>query len=46
LKEAPSSLVVKKGETVLLPAMIKEVLLEPVTETKLLEIFVNEEETH
>ena len=38
-----NSEVVKKGETILLPAMIKEVLLEPVTETKLLEIFINEE---
>ena len=34
--------VVSKGETVLMPAMIKEIILEPVTETKLLEIFVNE----
>ncbi len=34
--------VISKGETVLLPAMIKEIILEPVTETKLLEIFVNE----
>ena len=35
--------VVSKGETVLLPAMIKEILLEPVIETKLLEIFINED---
>lgn len=35
--------VVTRGETVLLPAMIKEVLLEPVTETKVLEIFVDED---
>ena len=35
--------VVSRGETVLLPAMIKEVLLEPVIETKVLEIFVNED---
>jgi mannose-6-phosphate isomerase len=33
-----------KGETVLLPAMIKDVVLEPVTDTKVLEILVNEEE--
>ena len=32
-----------KGETVLLPAMIKDVVLEPVTDTKVLEILVNEE---
>lgn len=32
---------VKKGETVLLPAMIKEVLLKPVGEAQLLEIFIN-----
>ncbi|MCJ7447510.1 MAG: class I mannose-6-phosphate isomerase [Bacteroidales bacterium] len=31
---------VTKGETVLLPAMIKEVMLEPVPESKLLEIFI------
>jgi mannose-6-phosphate isomerase len=34
---------VSKGETVLLPAMIKEVILEPVTEARLLEIFINSE---
>jgi len=33
---------VTKGETVLLPAMIKEVILEPLTESKLLEIFIKE----
>lgn len=32
---------VSKGETVLLPAMIKEVTLEPVREARLLEIFIN-----
>lgn len=31
---------VSKGETVLLPAMIKEILLEPVGESLLLEIFI------
>jgi mannose-6-phosphate isomerase len=34
---------VSKGETVLIPAMIKEVILEPVKEALLLEIFVNSE---
>ncbi|MDP3001935.1 MAG: class I mannose-6-phosphate isomerase [Bacteroidales bacterium] len=34
---------VSKGETVLLPAMIKEVTLEPVREARLLEIFINSE---
>jgi len=34
---------VLKGETVLLPAMIKEVVLEPVKEARLLEIFINSE---
>jgi mannose-6-phosphate isomerase len=34
---------VKKGETVLLPAMIKEIKLEPVGEASLLEIFINSE---
>lgn len=33
---------VKKGESVLLPAMINEVMLEPVPETTLLEIFIPE----
>ena len=37
-----NSEIVTKGETVLLPAMIKEVLLEPVIETKVLEISINE----
>lgn len=37
-----NSEIVSKGETVLLPAMIKEVLLEPVIETKLLEVSINE----
>jgi mannose-6-phosphate isomerase len=32
---------VSKGETVLLPAMIKEVVLEPKREARLLEIFIN-----
>ncbi|HNW57986.1 MAG TPA: mannose-6-phosphate isomerase [Bacteroidales bacterium] len=32
---------VSKGETVLLPALIKEVTLEPVKEARLLEIFIN-----
>jgi mannose-6-phosphate isomerase len=35
---------VSKGETVLLPAMIKELTLEPVGEASVLEIFVNIEE--
>ena len=34
---------VKKGETVLLPAMIKEVILEPAGEASLLEVYVNED---
>ena len=34
---------VSKWETVLLPAMIKEVILEPLREAKLLEIFINSE---
>ena len=38
-----SSEKVIKGETVLLPAMIKEVRLEPLDEALLLEIFVNSE---
>jgi mannose-6-phosphate isomerase len=33
---------VSKGETVLLPAMIKEVILEPLPESKLLEIYIKE----
>ncbi len=32
---------VSKGETVLLPAMIKEIVLEPENEAKLLEIYIN-----
>lgn len=32
-----------KGETVLLPAMIKEVILEPSPEARILEIFINED---
>lgn len=36
-----NSELVSKGETVLLPAMIKEVILEPVGDAKLLEIFIN-----
>ncbi len=32
-----------KGETVLLPALIKEVILEPSPEAKVLEIFINED---
>lgn len=42
IKWEGNSEIVSKGETVLLPAMIKEVLLEPVIETKLLEIYINE----
>ncbi|HEX2967882.1 MAG TPA: type I phosphomannose isomerase catalytic subunit [Bacteroidales bacterium] len=34
---------VKKGETILLPAEIKEVILEPVNEAQILEVFINEE---
>jgi mannose-6-phosphate isomerase len=32
-----------KGETVLLPAMIKDIVLEPTMDTKVLEILINEE---
>ena len=32
---------VSKGETVLLPAMIKEVILEPSGDARLLEVFIN-----
>jgi mannose-6-phosphate isomerase len=32
---------ISKGETVLLPAMIKEVILEPAGDAKLLEVFIN-----
>jgi mannose-6-phosphate isomerase len=36
------SMIIKKGETVLLPAIIKEVYLEPVqAEAKLLEVYIN-----
>jgi mannose-6-phosphate isomerase len=34
---------VKKGETVLVPAMIREVVLEPVNEASVLEVYINEE---
>lgn len=34
---------VTKGETILLPAMIKEITLKPVNEATLLEIFINSE---
>ena len=36
---------VTKGETVLLPAMIKEVSLRPMQETRLLEVYINSENT-
>ena len=36
---------VTKGETVLLPAMIKEVTLRPVNEARLLEIYIKTEIT-
>jgi mannose-6-phosphate isomerase len=36
---------VTKGETVLLPAMIKEVSLKPMRETRLLEVYINSENT-
>jgi mannose-6-phosphate isomerase len=38
-----NSEMVTKGETVLLPAMIKEVKLKPLKETQILEIYVNAE---
>ncbi len=38
-----SSEKVMKGETVLLPAMIKEVALEPLGESQLLEVYINSE---
>lgn len=38
-----SSEKVSKGETVLLPAMIKEVILEPSGEARVLEVFINSE---
>ena len=34
---------ISKGETVLLPAMIKEVILKPLNEAKVLEIYINSE---
>jgi mannose-6-phosphate isomerase len=34
---------ISKGETVLLPAMIKEVVLKPVCEARMLEIYINSE---
>ncbi|MCX6326426.1 MAG: class I mannose-6-phosphate isomerase [Bacteroidia bacterium] len=37
---------VSKGETVLLPAMIKEVILEPIGEARILEIFINSENSY
>lgn len=40
------SLTVAKGETVLLPAQIKEVSLEPAGEAKLLEIYIISEDNH
>jgi len=36
---------VTKGETVLLPAMIKEVSFKPMQETRLLEVYINSENT-
>ncbi|OFY64832.1 MAG: mannose-6-phosphate isomerase [Bacteroidetes bacterium RBG_13_43_22] len=41
-----SSEPVKKGETVLLPAMIKDVILEPLMESKTLEVFINTDIYH
>ena len=37
---------VTKGETVLLPAMIKEVTLKPINEVHLLEVYINSEYTN
>jgi len=37
---------VKKGETVLLPAMIKDIVLEPLMESRTLEIFINTDIYH
>ncbi|HUX94365.1 MAG TPA: type I phosphomannose isomerase catalytic subunit [Bacteroidales bacterium] len=34
---------VSRGETVLLPAMIRDITLEPIGESKLLEVFINSE---
>lgn len=36
--------IVTKGETVLLPAMIKEVVLDPVGEARILEVFINSDQ--
>ncbi len=36
--------ILSKGETVLLPAMIKEVILEPSEETRLLEVYIDTDE--
>lgn len=41
LKWDSGSEIVKKGDTVLLPAMIKEVRLEPTGEAKILEVYIN-----
>ena len=38
-----SSEKITKGETILLPAMIKEVTLEPVGESQILEVYINSE---
>jgi mannose-6-phosphate isomerase len=35
-----------KGETVLLPAMIKDVVLEPLMESRILEVFINTDITY
>lgn len=37
---------ISKGQTVLLPAMIKEIMLEPIKEAHLLEIFINSESSY
>ena len=37
---------VLKGETVLLPAMIREITLEPSPEAEVLEVFINEDKKH
>jgi mannose-6-phosphate isomerase len=34
---------ITKGETILLPAMIKEVVIEPVVESQILEVYINSE---
>ena len=36
---------VTKGETVLVPAMIKEITLTPVNKAKVIEVFINSENT-